>query len=63
MCVLVVPCFGLYLTPAVIIWWLISFALSVRALHGVSTPHAFLAAFAPLLLLVFGLGSFLLLYA
>jgi len=56
-CIVVVPCLGIYLTPFAVLWWWISFALALRGVHGVSTLRAGVSAFLPpFLLLSLGIG-------
>ncbi len=63
MCLLVLPCLGVYLSPAVVIWWMVSFALALESLHGTSKFFAFFAAFAPLLsILILSVASGIVLY-
>ena len=63
MCLLALPCLGLYLSPAAVVWWLVSFALAIESIHGTSKFFAFFTAFSSLLLiLILGFASFMVLY-
>lgn len=63
MCLLVLPCLGMYLSPAVVIWWMVSFALALESIHGTSKFFAFFSAFSSLLLLlILSFASVIVLY-
>ena len=55
MCVLSVPCFFIYASPFILVWWLVNFTLALRTLHDLSTIRAVTSAFGPFLLYILGL--------
>ena len=54
LCVLVVPCLGLYASPVIIIWWFINSVLALKGVHGISTFRSLMCALVPMVLIVGG---------
>ena len=57
LCVLVVPCLGLYASPVIIIWWFINSVLALQGVHGISTFRSLMCALVPMVLIVSGFIS------
>lgn len=61
LCVLSVPCLGLYASPGIIIWWFINSVLALRGVHGISTVRSLMCALVPMVLIVGGFISLIIL--
>ena len=61
LCVLVVPCLGLYASPVIIIWWFINSVLALQGVHGISTFRSLMCALVPMVLIVGGFISLVIL--